>query len=158
MDAKKILVPIDFSPSGDAALKLAEALARDSGASLLLLHVDETPRLMYGGEFFDVGPVPFNDEIWQRLNDIRLSDPSLVCECHMETGSPVEEIVRLANEEQVDFIVMGTHGRRGLTRALLGSIAEGVMRRAPCPVITLKQTPVPNPSLANSSVAITGSQ
>jgi len=58
----------------------------------------------------------------------------------MQIGVPFEEIVRVAQEEHVDMIVMGTHGRSGLNRVLLGSVAERVVRLAPCPVLTVRQT------------------
>jgi nucleotide-binding universal stress UspA family protein len=139
--ANKILVPFDFSTCGKAALDLATVLARDSGARLLLLHVDETPFLVAGGEYFEVAPVVSQDELRKRLSEVVVTDPNVPCERRVETGNPTDEIVRMATEENVDFIVLGTHGRRGLTRLLLGSIAEAVMRQAPCPVISVRENP-----------------
>lgn len=138
MKATKILVPIDFSPSSNAALELAATMARDTGATLLLLHVEETPELFAGGEYMDVSPDVLKAEARQRLSEVSLPDTCLPCERYLQSGNPWVEIVRLAKEQQVDYIVMGTHGRRGVSRLLLGSIAEAVLRRAPCPVITLK--------------------
>ena len=77
-------------------------------------------------------------EAREHLSEVLLPDPSLPCERYLLSGNPWVEIIRLAKEQQVDYIVMGTHGRRGVSRLLLGSIAEAVLRRAPCPVITLK--------------------
>jgi nucleotide-binding universal stress UspA family protein len=141
MKANKILVPIDFSTCSTAALELATNLARDSGATLLLVHVDETP-LLFAGEdmYFGPGPMDFKDEVRMQLSDLALPDETVACERFLETGDPCEEIVRVAEEQDVNFIVIGTHGRRGLPRLLLGSVAEGVMRRATCPVITVRES------------------
>ena len=68
------------------------------------------------------------------------TDPTVPYEHRLITGDPATAIARLAEEEQADLIVMGTHGRTGLTRLLMGSVAEAVVRRAPCPVLTYKQT------------------
>ena len=86
-----------------------------------------------------VAPVPegYEEEIGETL--LRIHPPASVPVIHvLETGQPVEEILRVAKESHVDLIIMGTHGRRGLKRMLLGSVAERVMREAPCPVLTVK--------------------
>jgi nucleotide-binding universal stress UspA family protein len=97
--------------------------------------------LVAGGEYFEVAPVVSQDELRKRLSEVVVTDPNVPCERRVETGNPTDEIVRMATEENVDFIVLGTHGRRGLTRLLLGSIAEAVMRQAPCPVISVRENP-----------------
>jgi nucleotide-binding universal stress UspA family protein len=77
------------------------------------------------------------------LADVKPRDPRVVCEHHLLAGDPAEAIIRTAEQEGVDIIVIGTHGRTGLTRLLMGSVAEAIVRRATCPVLTVKQpTPV----------------
>jgi len=139
MDAKTILFPTDFSHTGDAALKLATSLARDMSAKLLIVHVEEPPANYCDGEMYCGIPVPQIQDLPQRLRNITPHDPNITFEHRLVSGSPTAEIVRLAESENVDFIVMSTHGRTGILRFLMGSVAEGVVRRAPCPVLTLKQ-------------------
>ncbi|MHB8970306.1 MAG: universal stress protein [Pirellulaceae bacterium] len=140
MKAKKILFPTDFSRCGDAALKMATSLARDSGALLLIVHVEEPPVAYGGGEMYYGVPEPASDDLRQMLQEVVPTDPQVPCEHHLVTGDPSTAIARLAEEEHADLIVMGTHGRTGLTRLLMGSVAEAVVRHAPCPVLTYKQT------------------
>ncbi|MCE9528861.1 MAG: universal stress protein [Planctomycetales bacterium] len=138
MNVKKILVPVDFSSGSEAALDLATSLARDSGAKLLLTYVQVTPLPVGGGEFMYVEPVPPTDELRARLMKVLPKDPKIPVEHCLLNGDPADCIVKLAEDEKVDFIVMGTHGRRGLTRILMGSVAELVVRWAKCPVVTVK--------------------
>ncbi len=139
MKAKKILFPTDFSESSDAGLKYAASLARDTGAKLIIMHVEE-PAAAYGGagDVFYATPEIDEATLRQRLEAVVPSDKSIQFEHRLVTGDPSTEIVRLAEEDNVDLIVMGTHGRTGLVRLLMGSVAEAVVRRAPCPVFTLK--------------------
>lgn len=138
MNIKKILFPTDFSHTGDAALALATALARDSGATILIVHVEEPPVAYGGGEMYYGMPEPALEEIKRMLHAITPSDPNVKYEHRLITGDPASAIVRLAEEENVDMIVMGTHGRTGLSRLLMGSVAESIVRRASCPVLTYK--------------------
>ena len=154
MKAKKILVPIDYSPCSTAALGLAATIARDTGATLLLLHVDETPIFLAGGEYLGASLDAIQTEALKRLNEVVLPDPSLPCERFLQSGFASQEIVQIAKEQQVDFIVMGTHGRRGLGRLLMGSTAEAVLRRAPCPVITLKHAVTTEQPAAEQPAAV----
>jgi nucleotide-binding universal stress UspA family protein len=139
MKAKKILFPTDFSHTGDAALALATVLARDTGATLLIVHVQEPPMAYGGGELYYGVPNPATEDLEGMLHEIKPSDPAVAHEHRMITGDPATAVVRLAEEEDVDMIVMGTHGRTGLSRLLMGSVAEAVVRRATCPVLTYKQ-------------------
>jgi len=141
MNAKKILFPTDFSTASDAGLAHAATLARETGATLLIAHVEE-PMPAYVGEMYYGVPLPSNPEVRRMLNAIVPSDPEVRYEHRLLFGNPAEEIVRLANEEHADMIVMGTHGRKGFSRMLMGSVAEAVVRRAECPVFTLKQPPI----------------
>jgi nucleotide-binding universal stress UspA family protein len=136
---KTILFPTDFSKRAEYAFHLACALARDYGARLLIGHVQTPPVVLYG----EMGALPpdldeTEEMLRERLVNVRPADADIACEHFFMVGEPAEEIVRLANDEHVDLIVLGTHGRRGLGRLLMGSIAERVVRTATCPVVTVK--------------------
>ncbi len=139
MKAKTILFPTDFSHTGDAAMELATMLARDSGARLLIVHVEEPPLAYGGGELYYGIPEPATEDLKKMLVDVKPSDPQVSYEHRLITGDPASAMVKLAEEEGVDMIVLGTHGRTGLLRLLMGSVAEAVVRRAKCPVLTFKQ-------------------
>ena len=141
MKAKKILVPVDFSSGSEAALDLAAALSRDTGAKLLITYVQVPPLSTGGGEFMYIEPGPPTEEIRARLETVLPQDSKISVEHRLLNGDPADCIVKLAEDEKVDFIVMGTHGRRGLTRILMGSVAELVVRWAKCPVVTVKAQP-----------------
>jgi len=139
MHAKKILYPTDFSKSSDAGMHVATALARDTGAKLLIVHVEEPPAAYGGGEMYYGLPEPDLEAIQRMLKNVTPTDPNVRFEQRLVTGDPAGEIVRLAKDENVDMIVMGTHGRTGLRRLLMGSVAEAIVRRAHCPVFTFKE-------------------
>ena len=139
MKASKILFPTDFSHTGDAALALATSLARDTGAALLIVHVEEPPVAYGGGELYYGIPNPATEDLRKMLDEVRPKDPNVPCDHYLITGDPAAAIVRFAEEENADLIVMGTHGRTGLSRLLMGSVAESVVGRAKCPVLTLRQ-------------------
>lgn len=122
-------------------MPVVTSLARDRDAELVILHVQEPPTAYAAGELY-YGPVePDIDALKQLLHAIKPSDPQVTHRHRIVQGDPATEIVRVAEEEGVDMIVMSTHGRKGLTRVLMGSVAEAVVRRANCPVLTLKQRP-----------------
>ena len=139
MKPRRILVPIDFSAGSDAALEMATSLARDSGGSLVLVHVEIIPLSAAGGEYLYAMPEPPTEELLAKLDAVAVPDSHVPVERRLLAGDPADAIVRLAQTEDVDMIVMGTHGRRGLSRLLMGSVAETVVRAAPCPVLTVKQ-------------------
>ncbi|HZL88792.1 MAG TPA: universal stress protein [Pirellulaceae bacterium] len=139
MKANKILVPTDFSEGSEMALDWATVLARDTGATLLLLHVEAIPLTTGGGEFMYLDTRPPTAELAERLERVAPKDPGVPVVRRLLTGDPASAILRTAEEEDVELIVMGTHGRRGITRLLMGSVAEEVVRKAPCPVLTVKQ-------------------
>ncbi len=139
MFAHRILVPIDFSSYSDAALALATSLARDGGGTLVLAHVELIPLSAAGGEFFYPVPEPPTEELLDKLSHVTPPDSEIPVERRLLSGDPADAIIRLAETEHIDLIVMGTHGRRGLNRLLMGSVAEAVVRAAPCPVLTVKQ-------------------
>lgn len=140
---KKILVPTDFSVCSDAAVKYARELSDAFDATLHLLHVVQDPYTQpWAAEAF---PAPLGEMLdqWQQQARQRLA--TLVpdkekARARMATvvGSPFYEIVRYAMEHQIDLIVIGTHGRGPLGHMLLGSVAEKVVRKSPCPVLTVR--------------------
>jgi nucleotide-binding universal stress UspA family protein len=140
---RNILFPTDFSEQSMAAFHLASALARDHRANMTVLHVREIPVVPFA-EFGSVPPedVPPRTELLERLGKFEPPDDSINVEYVLAEGVPAEEIVTTAKDRGCDLIVMATHGRTGLGRLLLGSVAEEVMRKAPCPVLTLK-APLP---------------
>jgi nucleotide-binding universal stress UspA family protein len=139
-----ILHATDFSGPSRNAFAVAYALARDYGARLLLVHVRE-PVLVAFGEYGMTPPPPSEDlpELHARLRQLAPADAAVPIEYHVAEGEPAAEIVAMAEENGIDLIVVGTHGRRGLERVLMGSVAEQVVRKAPCPVLTVK-TPFPS--------------
>lgn len=138
MPIHTILHPTDFSPQAETAFNLACALARDYGARLIVMHVWEPPPVIYGDGYIPT-PMPDTSEIFRsKLENLRAADPTLPLERRFLEGSPVAEILREARQTPADLIVMGTHGWGGLSRLFMGSVAEGVLRKAPCPVMTVK--------------------
>jgi nucleotide-binding universal stress UspA family protein len=141
---KCILVPHDYGETSAAAADYAIMLARKFGAGVCFLHVGELP--------------PFNDYLGSELeldgvaaDDVRnrvqgggaaRADGDRDIRYFARSGSPATEITRFADENAVDLIVMGTHGRSGVAHMVLGSVAEKVVRTAPCPVLTVRR-PVP---------------
>jgi nucleotide-binding universal stress UspA family protein len=132
---RTILHPTDFSDYSDYAFRLACSLAGDHGARLIVLHVAE-PMPVAGQEVlipaFDLEPLR------ERLQRLRPEDPKTPVEHRLVEGDAASEILRIAQETKCDLIVMGTHGRTGLGRLLMGSVAEQVVRKASCPVLTVK--------------------
>jgi universal stress protein A len=139
MSSRKILFPTDFSHTGDAALGLATSQARERAATLLIVHVEEPPAAYGGGEMYYGMPDPVTEDLRKMLDEVKPTDPAVPCERHLLTGDPATVITKFAAEQGVELIVMGTHGRTGLMRLLMGSVAEAVVRRAPCPVLTWRQ-------------------
>jgi universal stress protein A len=138
MEVSRILVATDYSEPSHAALRLATALARDASATLLICHVTP-PEFVFGSDEMDAVAVPFeNPGVRQMLVETRPDDPQVTCEHHLLVGNPADEIVRFAEEQAVDLIVLGSHGRTGAARLLMGSVAEAVVRKATCPVLTIK--------------------
>jgi nucleotide-binding universal stress UspA family protein len=137
MNIKNILFPSDFSHTGDKALAMAESLARDSGAKIHIVHVEEPPTAYGGGEMYYGMLEPDVEQLKSMLAKVKPRDPKIPYQQHLITGEPADAIARFADEHGVDMIVMGTHGRTGLLRLLMGSVAEAVVRRAKCAVPTV---------------------
>jgi nucleotide-binding universal stress UspA family protein len=138
MNTPKILFPTDFSTAGQAALAMATRLAKGSGAKLLIVHVEEPPMAYGGGELYYGIEEPDREQLKRMLSEVVPTDPAVPCEHQLMIGSPATTIVHVAEQEGVEMIVMPTHGRTGLLRMLMGSVAEEVVRKAKCPVLTVK--------------------
>jgi nucleotide-binding universal stress UspA family protein len=141
---RTILHPTDFSDSSAEAFEMACALARDYGARLLVLHVRQPSAapLLEGPLPDPRRPLESQEGFrWKTFPWPRPPDPRVEVEHRLAEGGPDEEVLRLARGTPCDLIVMGTHGRTGWGRLLLGSVAEEVLRRAPCPVLVVKPAP-----------------
>ena len=140
---RSILVPIDFSEPAEAALDFAVALAAKLDATVHILNVVD----MQGYHFADLGAsltsemidkiMTGNQTALDRIANARRG-VARIGEVLLRTGDPRDIIDRVATELKVDLIAMGTHGRRGFKRMMLGSVAEAVVRTAPCPVLTVR--------------------
>jgi nucleotide-binding universal stress UspA family protein len=139
---KTILHPTDFSEHSDYAFRFACSLARDHGARLMVLHVLERPLLTYTGVMTAPPPPPPSAEqrqgVQEQLHRIKPPDPAIAVEHLLEEGDPATAILQVAQERRCELIAMGTHGRTGLGRLLMGSVAEQIVRKAPCPVLTVR--------------------
>jgi nucleotide-binding universal stress UspA family protein len=147
MNAKHILFPTDFSHYNEAALEYASTLAAQADALLYIVHVDEFSDLNAAmGEaaylYAQSWDNPIRREVRERLAQIKPTVAEVRYEHHCLKGAPVTEILNFAERENVDLIVMASHGRTGLSRLVMGSIADGVVRRATCPVLIVKQPAV----------------
>ena len=137
-----ILVPTDFSPTAEQALGLAENLARSAGpARILIVNAYAVPLELEALVVYGVKRV-FDELAGESENQCRevvarLKNEGLSAESVGSHGRPEDVIVEMARKKRADLIVMGTHGRTGLPHVLLGSVAERVIRNAPCPVITV---------------------
>jgi nucleotide-binding universal stress UspA family protein len=141
---KKVLVPTDFSDSARHALTYGTSFAREYEAELTLLHVVENLTVGYASDLF---PVPMA-EVFQEISGYAKAELAKLCAEarkrdvtvveQVVQGKPSAEIIRVARESEADMIVLGTHGKGMLDQALFGSTTERVVRRAPCPVLTVR--------------------
>jgi universal stress protein A len=146
MPIHTILCPSDFSDLSLGAFHLACSLARTHGSRVVVLHVYPPP-LNHAEAIARDQPDGYEDSLWSEIEKIKSDDPSVPVEYGVIDGFAADEIVRSARENAADLIVMGTHGRSGLRRALMGSVAEKVLRHAPCSVLTVNR-PVATAELA----------
>lgn len=138
--SQTILYPTDFSEEADAAFDVACVLAREGHGQLVVLHVERPPLAKLGGTA-GVPPLPSEYDRewqWERLRRLQPPQAAVAITHRLEYGEPASVIVAAAREIGADLIVMGTHGRTGLRHLLMGSVAEQVVRRASCPVLTLR--------------------
>ncbi len=144
IDLQRILLPTDFSDNAAEAQKYACEFADRFGSELHLLHVlevhvDPTPQFGMGLAL----PSHMEESTKAAENQLAALLPAAWASMHEVVratmhGSPFVEIVRYARQQNIDLIVMGTHGRTGLAHVLTGSVAERVVRKAPCPVLTVR--------------------
>ena len=141
MKIEHILCPTDFSKTSDAAIEKATALARRHDATLHLIHVYEPVFADGYMEGMPTEPKPADLEaVRTHLEDLQPpGDNAVKCRHELVFGFPGGSIVGYAKTNKVDLIVMGTHGRSGPSRLLMGSVAEAVMRAARCPVLVVHE-------------------
>jgi nucleotide-binding universal stress UspA family protein len=145
-----IVVPVDFEAASDAALAYAKTLAAHFNASLTVVHVYDDPfaHAAFAPEVYGLirperGEAARQD-VHARLSAlIHPGDVARGSNVEVLTGPTAQAIVDYAGQCGASLIVIGTHGRRGLAHAVLGSVAEQVLRRAPCPVLTVQRRPEP---------------
>jgi nucleotide-binding universal stress UspA family protein len=142
---KRIVLPTDFSDTAAVALKYAKALAEAFGSALHVLHVLEDP-LPGWKPSGHVSPVPIIRTNMEHDVDVQMA--KLLTDAERQRfqvktatpwGSAFVEIIRYAKSNDIDLIVMGTHGNGPIAHMLLGSVAENVVRKAPCPVLTVRR-------------------
>jgi universal stress protein A len=139
---KKILVPIDFSDCSKKALQYAVPFARQFSASITLIHVVQVNRFT-GTDFgavdlplLEAGAVKSAEE---QLASMARTDVPVPAATVVRSGHPVQEIVDAAGSLEADVIIISTHGRTGLKHVFLGSVAENIVRYAPCPVLVVRE-------------------
>ena len=143
---QRVLVPIDFSEFGKHALRYGCEFARRFGAELHVMHVVEDiyPMVPEAGMLLPAQ----GDYLLELQNSARKALEKLpeaewahgIADIvrHVGTGTPFLEVIRYAKEHDIDLIVIGTHGRSGLVHMLMGSVAEKIVRKSPCPVLTVR--------------------
>lgn len=140
---QRILIATDFSDTCSRAIEYGVMMAKTLGASLHVLHVlqDDTPLVVDGLTYL---PTNFFEELEQRaaarLEEVipKSDRDKLAVTLVMRRGSPFMEIIRYARDQKMDLIVVGTHGRGAFAHVLMGSVAEKIVRKAPCPVLTVR--------------------
>jgi nucleotide-binding universal stress UspA family protein len=145
---KTILHPTDFSGHSEAAFQLACTLARNSWARLVVVHVARRPVVAPVEGVFPPGVELYQEELTAKLRSLQAAAPEVRMEQQLLLGDhPAPAILQVAGEVGCDLIVLGTHGRTGLRRVLMGSVAEQVLRQAPCPVLAVKVPPAQPPAV-----------
>jgi nucleotide-binding universal stress UspA family protein len=146
-EIKRMLVPTDFSPASDIAFSYAVDMAVRQGATMHLLHVidDASFATAYPDGFYVELPglrAQLTEESTRRLEEMarRAIDAGLAATIEVAVGRPARVTVETAKSRGTDLIVMGTHGRSGFAHLVLGSVAERVVRTAPCAVLTVRDT------------------
>ncbi|HUG36014.1 MAG TPA: universal stress protein [Candidatus Limnocylindrales bacterium] len=141
----RIVVPTDFSECAESAWALAQRFAKTLGSEVVLVHVlVEAPLYGEGPWTMDHTRQVFEEArrwVTEQLDKkaAGASGNGVTVRPVLRTGTPYREIVDLATDERADLVIIGTHGRGGMSRALLGSVADRVVRLAPCPVLTVRQ-------------------
>ena len=149
---KTILHPTDFSDPAQSSFQFACALASDMKARLIVFHV-VPPVGAWVDELVDYTSPDHELKAWSRLRELQETAQEgygLDIDVDLSEGDPATEILKTARQRCCDLIVMGSHGRTGLRHYLMGNVAERVMRKAPCPVLTA-QSPL-KPELSTSGL------
>src|SRR5579872_5243443 len=142
LSVKNVLFATDFSPTSEAALPYAAAICRRFGSTLHNVHVlsDASLMLMTGGvDYVSMGTI-YEDahaEARQRLDQLSERVEGISHRNYVRHGQVWKSLCGLIHENEVDLVVVGTHGRTGLGKLLLGSVAEDILRHSPCPVLTV---------------------
>jgi len=137
MKLGRILFASDYSRTGDLAFALAASIARHAGAELLVVHVEQASN-EYGGEHYHGTANPTTDVLRRELERLAPASSQVPCSYHLLAGKPAKAIVDFASHQNVDLIVMSTHGCTGIASVIVGSVAEEVIRTASCPVLAVK--------------------
>jgi nucleotide-binding universal stress UspA family protein len=156
LTVRGILHPTDFSDLSDNAFRLACCMAQDYQAPLHVLHVATSFEAYKSELVFKKRSEQYLAKDWEKLGEYHW--PGIEIRRYLEEGEAAEQILRISNSLPCDFIVMGSHGRSGLPRLLLGSVAEHVLREAACQVIIVKAPVVAtdnSPADPQTSTAIT---
>jgi nucleotide-binding universal stress UspA family protein len=142
---KTILFPTDFSECSRVVFPIACSLAHDRHARLLIMHVVPSvapkpfgARKLEETEILEAGLKNYREEMRGKLGRLEPSEPGVTVEHVLQEGDPATMILRTANQSACDVIIMGTHGRTGAFRQLMGSVADQVSRQASCPVLTCR--------------------
>ncbi|MEE9487642.1 MAG: universal stress protein [Candidatus Brocadiales bacterium] len=145
VNIKRILCPVDYSVSSSEAMKYAAHIAGEEGAKVYLIHVIDVRSYGHESPLDLEMPKPSQENV-DRMKKELVEDlfqekggKGVEVEAMVVMGKPVEEILKAAKEQKIDMIVMGTHGRTGIPHVIVGSVAENVIRKAPCPVLTVRQ-------------------
>jgi universal stress protein A len=138
MNGQTIIVSTDFSTGSRAALEFAASIARDRKGRLIIAHVKETAGASDTGPLYP-GEHLTDEELQRQLSVFTPDNLGVPITRLLLQGDPADMICDLAEKENAALIVMGTHGRRGIMRLLMGSVAELVVRRSTCPVLVVKQ-------------------
>ena len=137
MNIQRILCPVDFSKSNSSANQFASMLAESSGAQIIYFHT-YLPPVVHGN------PAIYDSETEEKRllkeleQDFKPTIDGVTASYAVEFGPPSDRIVEYSKENEIDLIIIGTHGRTGIRRVVMGSIAESVVRRAECPVLAIK--------------------
>lgn len=145
IEIKKILLPVDFSEASTVLLPYAMEFAEKYGALLFILFVAEDP-FTYSGvpDTEDLFPIEYSEEIVSRARkrmatfvEDNFDESSRDVEGVVLVGHPAEAIINYANQEKMDLLIIGTHGFKGFDKLVFGSVADKVIKMAPCPVLTI---------------------
>jgi len=139
---QRVLFPTDFSDYSIRALPYAESLCREFGATLVLFHSTEAPNVPpdFWNDLTTTNMVTMGQYAEEAMAKVKEGVKGVACEAICVAGPAYREIVRVVEDQKVDLVVIPTHGRSGLSHVMFGSVAERVVRRAPCPVLTVRLT------------------